>query len=263
MKDIHSDSDASQTVDKSITDKSANKKKHAWERLDPKQVLDDSGSQKMLKVHLDRYKQTSELVAGKNVLDIACGVGYGSQMLAEAGAATVVGVDICPDTIDHAKTTYQSPGLTYVCENAENFKWHQKFECIVSFETIEHLPHPEKFLDNIRELLTPEGILLLSAPLGETRHFDPYHLHAFSKDDILKLLQAHGFVIDSYRIDDCFLNRSELLQWNRLYSESSLSIRQLFFTWRGWYITRDFLFKGGFDIPEIFIRAHLNEKFRT
>ncbi len=55
----------------------------------------------------------------------------------------------------------------------------ERFDVVVSFETKEHLLQPNKFLQRIHNLLAPEGYLLLSVPLSETRHLDPYHLHAF------------------------------------------------------------------------------------
>lgn len=258
MKNAEPKPSVSKNMQVDLVDKEDKKNSYAWERLDPHRVLNDSGSQKLLEIHLDRYRTASEYVVDKKVLDIACGVGYGSQILSQSRATSVVGVDICAETIEYAKETYQGPSLTYVCADAEKFEWPHKFECIVSFETIEHLPHPEVFLSRVRELLIPGGRLLLSAPLGETRHFDPHHLHAFTKEIIFEMLERHGFTIDWHRVDDCFLDRAELLEWKHLYPESSLTIPELLFTWRGWYIIRDFVLRGGFDTPQLLVAAHLN-----
>ena len=226
-----------------------------WERLIPKQLADDSASRRFLQLHCERYQTAARYVSGKRVLDIACGAGYGSQMLSQAGAKSIVGVDVCSRTIDYAQKNYQGSNITFTCANAEAFTWPQPFEVITSFETIEHLQQPIQFLNRLYALLVPNGCLLISVPLGETSHFDPYHLHAFSQDEVLNLLEKAGFEVESYRCDPMFMNRSELLRWGRLYPESSPSLLELFFTSRGWRIIRDFVLRGGFNIPQLLVIA--------
>jgi 2-polyprenyl-3-methyl-5-hydroxy-6-metoxy-1,4-benzoquinol methylase len=189
------------------------------------------------------------------VLDIACGAGYGSQMLGQAGAKSVTGVDVCSRTVDYAQKNYQSPGVTFLCANAEEFTWPESFDVVISFETMEHLHQPAQFLGRLHNLLVPGGCLLLSVPLGETSHFDPYHLHAFSQNDVMMLLENAGFKVESYRCDPCFLNRSELLRWGQLYPGSGPSVYEILFTPRGWRIIKDFVFQGGFNIPQILVIA--------
>lgn len=65
-----------------------------WERLIPKQIAGDPASQKLFELHLGRYETAARYVRGKRVLDIACGAGYGSQMLGLSGASAIVGVDV-------------------------------------------------------------------------------------------------------------------------------------------------------------------------
>ena len=162
-----------------------------WERLIPKQIADDPASQRLFEIHLGRYETAARYVRGKRVLDIACGSGYGSQMLALAGASAVVGVDVCPQTVHYAGKHYQAPNVKFVCADAEQFEWPERFDVIISFETIEHLHHPAKFLDRIHSLLVPQGEFILSVPLGETRHVDRYHLHAFSQEEVFEIGRAH------------------------------------------------------------------------
>jgi 2-polyprenyl-3-methyl-5-hydroxy-6-metoxy-1,4-benzoquinol methylase len=226
-----------------------------WERFIPKQIADDSVSRRFLQLHYDRYQTAAPYVSEKQVLDIACGAGYGSQMLSQAGAKSIIGVDVCDQTIDYAQKNYQSPGVTFICANAEEFTWPESFDVVISFETIEHLHQPAQFLDRLHSLLVPGGSLLLSVPLGETSHFDPYHLHAFSQDEVLSLLENAGFEVESYRCDPCFMNRSELLRWGRLYPASSPSVYEILFTPRGWRIMQDFVLRGGFNIPQLLVIA--------
>jgi len=74
-----------------------------WEQLIPKQIAEDTASSRLVQLHYDRYKTATRYVSEKQVLDIACGVGYGSQMLNQAGAKSVIGVDICSQTVNYAK----------------------------------------------------------------------------------------------------------------------------------------------------------------
>jgi 2-polyprenyl-3-methyl-5-hydroxy-6-metoxy-1,4-benzoquinol methylase len=229
-----------------------------WERLIPKRMANDSASRKIVKLHLGRYETATKYVLGKRVLDIACGSGYGSQMLRMAGASSVVGVDICSQIVEYAKKHYQIPGINFICADAEQFECSERFDVIISFETIEHLKNPTYFLKQLSNYLTSNGVLMMSVPLGETRHFDPYHLHAFTHEQIFTLLETTGFCIDYYRCDQCFLTRRELLYWRQLYSESSPSFWELLFTRKGWQIVHDFVLQGGFDAPQLLVIAYKN-----
>ena len=227
-----------------------------WERLIPKQIADDPASERILEFHLRRYETAARYVRGKRVLDIACGAGYGSQMLSLAGATTVVGVDVCPHTVEYAKKHYQIPGVQFICADAEQFEWSEQFDVIVSFETIEHLHHPAKFLDCIRSHLVDKGNFFLSVPLGETRHLDRYHLHAFSQEEIFDLLENAGFSLTQYCCDDYSMSRSDLLTWRRLYPAARPSVREQYFTRRGWQLIGDFIFKGGVPFPQLLVVAN-------
>jgi ubiquinone biosynthesis O-methyltransferase len=229
-----------------------------WERLIPKQIPNDPASQKLFDIHMRRYETAARYVKGKRVLDIACGTGYGSQMLASAGARSVVGVDICPTTVEYAKKHYPETNVEFVCADAEQFKWHEQFDVVVSFETIEHVPHPGKFLERLHSLLLPQGDLLLSVPLGETRHIDCYHLHAFSYEDIFALLDKAGFLVNQYRCDDWCLTRADLLRWRQLYPAARPSLYEQFFTCRGWQLLYDFFFRGVINVPELAVAAQIN-----
>jgi 2-polyprenyl-3-methyl-5-hydroxy-6-metoxy-1,4-benzoquinol methylase len=230
-----------------------------WERLIPKQIADDPASQKIFDIHFRRYETAARYVRGKKVLDIACGAGYGSQMLGLAGASAVVGVDISPQTVQYASQHYQTPGVEFICADAEQFEWPDKFDVIVSFETIEHLQYPDKFLERIHSLLVPDGNFILSVPLGETRHVDRYHLHAFSQEDVFDLLEKAGFSVDRYRVDDWFMTRSDLLTWSRLYPAARPSFREQYFTRLGWLLIRDFVFRGGVPFPQLLVAARTND----
>ncbi|MGH2898589.1 MAG: class I SAM-dependent methyltransferase, partial [Solirubrobacteraceae bacterium] len=128
----------------------------------------------VLAEHLARYRFAARLARGRAVLDAACGEGYGSAMLAAAGAASVVGIDIDAETVAHARATHgidarEGDVGRLPCEDAS-------FDLVVSFETIEHVAEPERALDEFRRVLSPGGILVVSTPNGDEYLEDnPYH----------------------------------------------------------------------------------------
>ena len=225
-----------------------------WERIVPTELKGDRASQAILKIHLNRYEAAAKYAVGKNVLDIACGCGFGSQMLKNLGAASVVGVDLSPSTLEFARKNYAAEGVQYVEGDAEKFSWPTKFDVVASYETLEHLPHPEQFLARVHEVLAPGGTFMLSVPLGETRHLDSFHLQVFEKEDIFRLFDQAGFTILKFRIDPFKLSSFEMWRWNRMYPESRAPIPDLLFTQRGRMLLKAF-FTGGFDMPQILVAA--------
>lgn len=140
--------------------------------------------------HVTRYDFVKKHIAGKSVLDIACGTGKGSSMMAEAGAAKVLGADIDPDAVRYAKHRHKQPNLSYAVADATTFVSDEKFDVIVSFETIEHLNDVESFLKNINANLKPGGMFFVSTPLAskdiDTKPHNIYHvqewgLHKFQE----------------------------------------------------------------------------------
>ena len=115
--------------------------------------------------HLHRYAWCAHLAQGKDVLDIACGEGYGAAMLA-ARARSLVGVDIDEATIRHARSVYQQVGnLRFERGDAANIPLEDNsVDLVVSFETIEHHDRHREMLAEIRRVLRPDGLLVLSSP---------------------------------------------------------------------------------------------------
>ena len=115
--------------------------------------------------HLHRYAWCVPLALGKDVLDIACGEGYGSAMLARS-AKSVCGVDIAEEAVDHAREAYGAiPGLRFLQGDAAAIPLPDaSVDLVVSFETIEHHDRHFEMLAEIRRVLRPDGILVISSP---------------------------------------------------------------------------------------------------
>ena len=117
--------------------------------------------------HWHRYLYATPYCAGKVVLDIASGEGYGSALLAEH-AAEVHGVDLSEEAVEHARRAYPRPNLRFTAGSASAIPipGEHRFDVVVSFETIEHLDQPSQdlFLREVRRLLKPDGVFLVSTP---------------------------------------------------------------------------------------------------
>ncbi len=160
------------------------------ERLVPKKlkVTDETYQE-----HMERYKFAAGLVGGMVVLDAACGAGYGTRMLSEK-AASVIGIDISDEAIQYARQNYSASNLKFEAKDLRQIIFPDaSFDAVVSFETIEHIENPELFLDEIRRVLKPGGLLILSTPNVETScegaavHV-PFHVKEFTLSEMMTLL---------------------------------------------------------------------------
>nr|VFK79275.1 MAG: Glycosyltransferase, GT2 family [Candidatus Kentron sp. SD] len=143
--------------------------------------------------HLHRYTIAKDLVTGKNVLDIACGEGYGSAILASS-AKHVIGVDISDETIHHAKSTYKRNNIEFHRGSCTDIPLDDNsVEVVVSFETIEHISGQELMLEEIYRVLEPNGLLILSSPnrpiYNQFRNeSNPYHVRELDFNELNDLL---------------------------------------------------------------------------
>lgn len=147
--------------------------------------------------HMHRYQFAIPYTEGKNVLDIASGEGYGSQILATK-AKSVLGIDISTEAIEYAKNTYTNPNLHFKVGSCVHFDTEQTFETIVSFETLEHVSREDQelFLAEIKKHLAPGGITIISTPnkseYSTKRHFkNPYHIHELETPDYIDFLKKY------------------------------------------------------------------------
>ena len=115
--------------------------------------------------HFHRYAFALRVAAGKRVLDAACGEGYGSALLA-GRAASVLGLDVSPQAVAHARSRYGAPNLAFDVADvtALDHLPSGSVDLIVSFETLEHLQAQEAMLDGFARLLSDDGLLLVSTP---------------------------------------------------------------------------------------------------
>lgn len=114
--------------------------------------------------HLHRYGVALDFCRGRRVLDIASGEGYGSNLLADV-AQSVRGVDISEEAVEHARRKYRRPNLEYLQGSADAIPLDAStVDTVVSFETIEHHDRHAEMMAEIKRVLRPEGVLVISSP---------------------------------------------------------------------------------------------------
>jgi ubiquinone/menaquinone biosynthesis C-methylase UbiE len=145
--------------------------------------------------HLHRYALAMELAAGKTVLDIACGEGYGTALLS-GKADHVTGMDIDKPTIDKAIARYKKDNIRFEIAATEKIPSpDHSYDLVVSFETLEHVDDQDAMLKEIKRVLKPGGILLLSTPekknySDKTGYQNPFHKKELYRAELEALLRS-------------------------------------------------------------------------
>ncbi len=154
--------------------------------------------------HLHRYALCIDFVAGKSVLDIASGEGYGSSLLAKV-ANWVVGVDISSESIEYAKDQYSSQkNLSFLVGSCDSIPLEEKsVDVVVSFETIEHHSKHEEMMFEIKRVLKQDGMMIISSPnrltySDEVDYSNPYHVKELYYDELVTLLNHHFNFVKIY-----------------------------------------------------------------
>jgi 2-polyprenyl-3-methyl-5-hydroxy-6-metoxy-1,4-benzoquinol methylase len=153
--------------------------------------------------HLHRYAVAAELCKGLRVLDLACGTGYGSEILA-AAAERVHGVDVDGHTIRVARAQRGRDGLEFTEADAVEFLrggGADDFDAIVMFEALEHVPDPEAVLDELERLAADGMRLIVSVPNSRAfRESNPFHLTDFGYAEARTAFRRFGDVTMLYQV---------------------------------------------------------------
>jgi len=154
--------------------------------------------------HVQRYQLACRYTDGKRVLDLACGTGRGAQMMSQEGRAReVVACDIDPDAIRYAQLRYGNANTTFAVQDGLNFHPTQRFDVAVCFETIEHVSNPETLLQNLANILQPDGVLLVSTPISKC-DVDPSPCNPYHKQE-WGLLAFQQVIAQSFHIRNSYV----------------------------------------------------------
>lgn len=167
----------------------------------PERIVPDETSPGPLAIHEKRYRFALPYCAGKRALDAACGVGYGSALLATE-AAEVVGLDLSEDAIAYARSRYARPNVEFRVDDLQSPNLDDRsFDVVCSFETLEHLPDRDAFLGHVARVLRDDGVLVLSTPrVDETTESpdNPHHFVEYSRRDFEALLRRYFDAVELF-----------------------------------------------------------------
>jgi SAM-dependent methyltransferase len=204
--------------------------------------------------HLVVYEWIADRVAGLRAIDMACGEGYGSDVLAQR-AASVVGVDANPEAHEHARLRYRRPNLRFERDPIESFS--EPADAVVFLQTIEHLTDPGAALAHFRALVggaagetqqalpTPSGAgvsgtvfvstpnVLTLAPKGAPRSGNPWHVHEYRVEEFERLCRSCFSEVEMYGLFHARKLRAHELAlragWDALHPR--LGVTKRFYDW--------------------------------
>lgn len=160
--------------------------------LDPR----DPAARATLRLHLERYDWAARVARPGRLLDLACGVGYGTDRLLARNPALgpALGVDVSAEAVAYARAHYGGGRARFVAAEALQFTDAEGFDTIVSLETIEHVEDPVALFAKLASLLRPGGMLVASVPTTPSVDLNPHHRHDFTEPVFLAYGARHGLV---------------------------------------------------------------------
>ncbi len=205
--------------------------------------------------HVAVYEWVAARVAGRRVIDMATGEGYGADLLA-ARAASVVGVEANPDAFEHARLRYRRANLRFERSMVEVYA--EPCDAVVFLQTIEHVQDPGGVLEHFKAMLAPGGLVFVStpnvltlAPPGEERSGNPWHVREYRPDEFAALCAAHFAHVELYglfharklRVHELALRHA---RWDDVHAR--LGITKRFYDWFTPAISEaDFVLREGDD----------------
>lgn len=151
--------------------------------------------------HEAAYEWLLPVVAGRSVLEVGCGEGYGTALLA-GSASAIIGIDYDALTAAHAAATY--PQARFVRGNLAALPFaNEAFDALVTLQVIEHVWNHREFVTECLRVLRPGGTLVVTTPNrltfspGSDVPLNPFHTKEFTAAELAQLLRRNGFEVTS------------------------------------------------------------------
>ncbi len=182
--------------------------------------------------HKARYRFAMRFCRSGRILDVACGAGYGSGIIADASPVEVVGCDASPEAIVQAKENHAHPSVAFIVADATCLPFiSTHFDVYTSFETIEHVHNPDLLLNEAARVCRQGALLILSTPnrlvtnpgtsLG-AKPPNPFHIMEFTLREIESMLEQNGFAVEAL-YGQLQRNALKVRLWDSLSRSSLLS----------------------------------------
>lgn len=167
------------------------------ERADPEQMA----GHLMESEHRGRYLWAAQLAEGRKVLDAGCGTGYGTEILAAAGAQRAVGLDISQDAIEAARAYSSGYSSEFLLGNLHELPFEDgAFDLAICFEAIEHVEDQHLAIGELRRILGPTGLLAISSPNRNVYPAgNPHHVHEYVPEELKGALASEFTNVRLYR----------------------------------------------------------------
>jgi SAM-dependent methyltransferase len=187
--------------------------------------------------HLAVYEWIARRCDGLEVVDMACGEGYGTDVLGQH-ATRVTGVDANPEAHEHARLKYTRPGITFVRDLVENYA--EPCDAVVFLQTIEHVQEPKAVLEHVKQMLRPGGAAYVStpnvltlAPPGAEKSDNPWHVKEYRADEFRSLCEQsfdHVELLGVFHAGKLRIHELAIrLGWDELHGR--LGFTERFYTW--------------------------------
>jgi SAM-dependent methyltransferase len=166
--------------------------------------------------HLGRYFWAAAAASGRSVLDVGCGTGYGTAVMAAAGAARCTGIDVAADAVDAARQRFGGERVEFVTGDATVLPFGEaSFELVTCFEVIEHVAEQRAVLAELARVLKPGGMMLISSP-NRDRYppGNPFHVRELTPGELkalltesfthVRLMRQHNWIASAVLDDEGF-----------------------------------------------------------
>jgi SAM-dependent methyltransferase len=142
--------------------------------------------------HLGRYRWAAAVAAGRDVLDVGSGIGYGAAIMSAAGAGSCTGVDVAGDAVAQARDRFGDTAIEWVEASATALPFADgSFDLVTCFEVIEHVAEQAEVVGELARVLRAGGTMLISSPnRGRYPPGNPFHVRELTSDELRELLGA-------------------------------------------------------------------------